>query len=97
MLSTVSHTALVQTSVAAGAVHTPSISGFVCVASVGIVVPFASFAAQTCALSLHHSPPVQSASTRQVIESMHLPATLQIPERQTFAALVPVHGPSPLA
>ena len=65
LLSAASHTRLTQTSVAAGALQVPLSVGLVCGASVGIPVPFTSFAVQTWVVSVHHVPPEQSASTLQ--------------------------------
>jgi hypothetical protein len=96
----VSHTALVQTSVAAGAVQLPLSVGFVCGASLGSAVPFGSLAEQVWAVSLHQLPAVQSASTLQPPCGSQKPFELHTPERHTVAAfpVAPVvHGPSPFA
>jgi hypothetical protein len=93
----VSHTALTHTRVPAATVHVPFRGGSVCVGSLGMAVPFASFGVQVCTFSLHQSPPVQSASTLQPPEGSHSPFLLQTPDRHTVPAVAGVHGPSPLA
>jgi len=96
-LSFGSHTWLVQTSVAAAVVHRPFSVGPVCVASVGIAVPFASVALHVCADSSHHSWAGQSLSTLQPVDAPQVPLEPQTPERQIVAPFALVHGPSPLA
>jgi hypothetical protein len=95
--SVASHAPLVQTSAAAAALHLPSNVGLACAASVGIAVPFESCGVHVCTDALHQLPPVQSASTLQPPAGWHLPFELQAPERQTVAAFVASHGPSPSA
>ena len=63
LLSAASHTAAWQTKVAAPNEHVLSKVGLLCGASVGMLVPFVNLAVHACEVSLHHWPPVQSAST----------------------------------
>ena len=68
-----------------------------CAASVGTATPFATFAVHWWAVSLHQSPPVQSASTLQPPAGSQSPFALHAPDRHTTAPLAAVQGPSPLA
>jgi hypothetical protein len=92
-----SQTPLAQVSVAAPAEHVPLSVGLVCGASVGTVVPFATFAAQLCVEMRHQLPPLQSPSTLQPPVGMQVSPTLHAPERHTVAAFAVEHGPSLLA
>jgi hypothetical protein len=95
--SAVSQTPLRQVSAAAAVEHVPLSVGLVCSASVGIVVPFGTFAVHVCVEMLHQLPPLQSPSTLQPPVGMQVSPTLQAPERHTVAAFAVEHGPSLLA
>ena len=92
-----SQTPLVQTSAPAATVHTPFSVGLEWAVSVGTAAPFASWGAQTCAVSLHQLPAAQSASTSQPPIGSQTPLVLHAPERQTVPPVASVHGPSPVA
>jgi hypothetical protein len=97
-LSTVSQTPLEQTSVPASVVHLPFKVGFVWVPSVGIGIPFASFAVQVFVASSHHLPIVQSPSTLQPPAGSQCEFVLHAPDWQTtLPVAAATHGPSPLA
>src|SRR6478609_4228318 len=93
LLSLVSQTPARQTKPPAATLQVPSRVGLVCGASVGMPTPLASFAVQVWFDSLHHWPLAQSASTLQPPVGRHSKFALQLPDRQTVAALAAEHGP----
>jgi hypothetical protein len=95
--SRVSHTPLTQTKVAAASLQMPSSVGLEWGASLGSGVPFPSCGKQAPMATLHHLPPVQSASTLQPVAGWHSPFVLQAAERHTTPPLAIVHGPWPAA
>jgi hypothetical protein len=92
-----SHTPLAHTSAAAALVQVPSRVGLVWAASLGIAPPLASSAVQAWAVSSHHVPPAQSASTLQPAGERQAPFALHAPERQTTLPVAAEQGPSPFA
>jgi len=85
-----------QTAVPTDALHVPSNTGEWPLI-VGTAVAFGNFAVQTFVSVLQNWVEAQSPSTVHAAGAWHTPDTEQTPERQTVAAFVALHGPSPSA
>lgn len=98
--SLMSQTADAHTAVPTSAVHR-AVSGGVCPATEGIAVPLMSLSTQVDVTVLHHLPDAQSVSAVQPATTGETPqmpvGEMQSAERQTWAPLALVHGPSPFA